>query len=258
MRFAMPLPTGSTTAFAAMLGLLAAPAAGAPTATPTAMPAFDAAGVIGDAARTLASERRGVVAMHRHVAAQQHAPGHDGSIDEQAGLLREGNHVVAVRVYSRQSGGAAGATLAKAQTDGDKNLPDDDYQLPLREEFLSDYTFETAGCDGCAAGTVAIHFKSLKRDQTHGDGVAVVDTASQHFVRLDFVPSVLPQHVDKASISIVFGRALPSLWDVLEMDQHYSGHMLFLSGGADITTTLDNYRSFKSRKDGLKALDSGV
>ena len=69
---------------------------------------------------------------------------------------------------------------------------------------------------------------------------------------------MLPNHVDKASISIVLGRALPDLWDVVEMDQHYSGHLLFISGGADITTSLGNYRRFKSRADGLKALDRGV
>lgn len=230
----------------------------APRGTPAPSPDPEAAAVVAAAARTLAAERTGIVALHRHIAAQQHAPAHDGSLDEQAGLLRDGNHVIAVRVYATQSGGASGQTLVKAQADAEKNLPDDDYQLPVRAEFLGDYTFATAPCEGCASGSAAVRFTSLKRDATHGDGIAVIDTATHHFVRVDFVPSVLPEHVDKASISLVFGKALADLWDVLEMDQHYSGHVLFLSGGADITTSLSNYRRFKSRDDGLKALDAGV
>jgi hypothetical protein len=259
MGFAMPVLWGSTLAFATALGLLTPRAEGAPAAPTTPpSPAFDAAATVADAAHKLASERTGVVALHRHIAAQQHGPGHDGTLDEQSGVLREENAVVAVRIYKQVSNGPAGGNLAKAQAGADKYLPDDEYQLPLREDRLADYTFETAACDGCAAGNVAVRFTSLKRDETHGDGLAVIDTAAHHFVRIDFVPSVLPKYVDKASISIVFGRALRDLWDVFEMDQHYSGHMLFISGGADITTSLGNYRRFKSRGDGLRALDSGV
>ncbi len=251
---AMVLLGESSRAFGAALALLTAPAEG----PPATVPAFDAPAAVAAAAQTLATERSGIVAMHRHVVAQQHAPAHDGTLDEQAGVLREDNHVIAVHVYNRQSGGAAGATMVKAQTDAENNLPDDSYQLPLREDFLADYTFESVACAGCAAGNVAVRFTSIKRNEAHGDGIAVIDTASHHFLRLDFVPSVLPNHVDKASISIVLGRALPDLWDVVETDQHYSGHMFFISGGADITTSLGNYRRFKSRDDGLKALDRGV
>ena len=254
MGHALLLLIKSSLAFAATLAFLAPPA-GTPTATP---PAFDATAAVTDAVRALATERMGIVAMHRHVTAQQHAPAHDGTLDEQAGLLRDGNRVITVHVYSRQTGGAGGATMAKAQTDADKNLPDDSYQLPLREDFLADYTFESAACAACADGNVAVRFTSVKRGETHGDGIAVIDTASHHFVSLDFVPSVLPAHVDKATISIAFGAVLPDLWDIVEMDQHYSGHIVFLSGGADITTTLGSYHRFKSRADGIKALESGV
>jgi len=253
MPYPIPFAAGTSLAFAGTLALLAAP----PETLPTPAPAFDATAAVTDAAQALATERNGIVAMRRHLAAQQHAPAHDGTLDEQAGVLRDGARVIAVHVYSLQSAGSAGATLAKAQAGAEKNLPDDTYQLPLREEFLADYTFAGAVCTGCAAGTVSVRFTSVKRDETHGDGVAVIDTVAHHFVRLDFTPSVLPKFVDKASISIVLGRVLPNLWDIVEMDQHYSGHMMFLSGGADITTTLGNYRRFATHNDGLKALTSG-
>ncbi|MBV8117167.1 MAG: hypothetical protein JOZ01_04275, partial [Candidatus Eremiobacteraeota bacterium] len=48
------------------------------------------------------------------------------------------------------------------------------------------------------------------------------------------------------------------LWDVVEVRQHYAGHFLTISGGADITTTLTNYRRFASRDEGLKALAAGI
>lgn len=253
MTFGKLARRGLTVALAATLWLSTPRADGAPTASP----APDPAAIVADAAGSLAAERSGVVVLHRHIAGQQHAPGHDATFDEQSGVLRDGDRVVAVRVYSRTSNGV-GDELAKAQADADKNLPDDTFQLPLREDRLAEYKFENEPCDTCPAGSVAVRFTSLKRDETHGDGVAVVDTASHHFLRLDFVPSILPKYVDKALISVIFGRALPDLWDVLEMDQQYSGHFLFLKGGADITTTLGNYRRFKSRDDGQSALDSGV
>ena len=176
---AMLLLGESSRPFAAALALLTAQAEG----PPATVPAFDAPAAVAAAAQSLATERNGIVAMHRHIVAQEHAPAHDGTLDERAGVLREGDHVVAVRVYDRQSGGAAGASLVKAQTDAENNLPDDNYQLPLREDFLADYTFESAPCDACAAGNVAVRFTSTKRNETHGDGIAVIDAAAHHFLR---------------------------------------------------------------------------
>ncbi len=253
------LPVRSTRSFAALgvaVWLLASPALGAATAPS----GEDVTSELREAVRTLASERQGTMAFHRHVDSEQRAPGHDASLDVQSGLLREGDRIVAVRTYSQVANGTAASAdeLAKAQADADKKLPNDDYWLPLREDQVPDYRFETGTCNPCDPGEVAIRFTSLKRDESHGNGTIVVDVSSHHIVRIDFVPSALPKYVDKASVTMTFGRVLPDLWDVVEMHQHYAGHVLFVRGGADIATTLTNYRRFASRDEGLKALASGI
>jgi hypothetical protein len=246
----------SFAAFGVAIGLAASPASSAPTSAV----APDAPAILQGAVRTLASERQGLTAFHRHVDSEQRAPGHDASLDVQAGLLRDGDRIIAARIYSQVANGkpASSDELAKAQADSDTKLQSDDYWLPLREDQIADYRIESGTCDQCPPGSVAVRFTSLKRDESHGDGTIVVDASSHHIVRVDFVPSALPKHVDKASVTITFGRVLPDLWDVVEMRQHYAGHMLFISGGADITTSLSNYRRFASRDEGLKALASGI
>jgi hypothetical protein len=220
----------------------------------------NAANALLAAVRTLASERTGFTAYHRHVDAQQRAPGHNASLDVQAGFLRDGDRVIAVKIYSRVANGAPASAddLAKAQADADKTLANDDYVLPLSEDRMADYRIANATCDQCAAGSQAIRFTSLKRDQSHGDGIVVIDSETHHILRVDFVLSALPKHVDGASVTLTFGRVLPDLWDETEMHEHYTGHVLFISGGAEIVTTLSGYRRFASRDEGLKAVAAGV
>jgi hypothetical protein len=210
--------------------------------------------------RTLASERQGVTAFHCHTDSLTRRPGHDASLDVQSGVLREGDRVVAVRIYNQIANGkpASADDLAKAQSDADQKLSSEEHWVPLREDQIADYKIESGTCAQCSPGYVAIAFTSLKRDENHGDGTMIVDPATRHIIRIDFVPGGLPKYVDKASVTIAFGRVLPDLWDVVEMRQHYAGHMLFISGGADITTSLTNYRRFASREEGLRALASGI
>jgi hypothetical protein len=238
------------------VGLVAVPALGAATAPS----AEDVSSELRDAVRTLSTERQGTTAFHRHVDSEQRAPGHDASLDVHSGVLRDGDRIVAVRIYSQVANGTAASTddLAKAQADADKKLSHDDYWLPLSEDQVADYRIESAACARCAPTEVAIAFTSLKRDESHGNGTIVVDASSHHIERVDFVPSALPKYVDKANVTITFGRVLPDLWDVVEMHQHYAGHVLFIRGGADITTTLTNYRRFASHDEGLRALTSGI
>lgn len=251
----MPL-SRSFAVLAVTIGLAAAPAA---ASAPTA-PGTDPSDVLLDAVRTLATERQGVTAFHRDVASQQRAPGHDATLDVNAGLLRDGDLVVAVRVYDQVANGTAASPddLAKAQAAADKNPASNDYSLPLREDTLSDYRIAGTTCDRCAPGELALAFTSLKRDASHGDGTVVVDPATHHIVRVDFAPSALPKYVDRESLTVTFGQVLPGLWDVEEMHQHYQGHVYLIHGDADITTSLTNYRRFASRDEGLKALASGV
>src|SRR5215469_3007661 len=88
--------------FAFALAALSARTLGAPSATPQ----DDAQPTLLAAVRTLANERAGFTAFHRHVDAQQRAPGHNASLDEQSAFLRQGDRAVAVEIYSRVANGA--------------------------------------------------------------------------------------------------------------------------------------------------------
>jgi hypothetical protein len=248
-------PIAAAALAALLLGPRASGAAPAATADDSS-----AANSLLAAVRTLSSERAGFTAFHRHVDAQQRAPGHNASLDVQAGLLRDGNSVIAVKLYSRTANGATASAddLAKAQADADKSLATNDYVLPLREDRLADYRVANATCDQCAAGSQAIRFTSIKRDPSHGDGTVVIDSTTHHILSVDFVPSALPKHVDSASVTLTFERVLPDLWDETDMHEHYTGHVLFISGGAEIVTTLSGYRRFASRDEGVKALATGI
>jgi hypothetical protein len=192
---------------------------------------------------------------------KEFGPGHNVTVDADAGWLRDDGRLVSIRIYRQTKNGkpASDAELASLQAGVDKTPPGDDYVLPLTRAGMADYTFDSAPCPKCPSSQVAISFSSKKRDGDHGDGTIVVDGASHQFVRLDFVPSVFPPHVDSATMVMAFGVVLPGgAVDLVSVKQHYTGHMFFLHGGADITTLMGNYRRFASRDEGMKALAAGV
>jgi hypothetical protein len=71
---------------------------------------------------------------------------------------------------------------------------------------------------------------------------------------MDFRPSVLPARADSGAIVMRFGQVLPDLWDVAETTQHYTGHVLFMHGGADVDQVYSAYQRFATLPDGLAAL----
>ena len=237
--------------------------AGAPAATRTASPspAFDAAATVADAAHKLGVERAGVVALHRHIAAQQHGPVTTaGSTNSRASSAKV-TPWLPFASTSRSVAGPPAAISAKAQAGADKYLPDDEYQLPLREDRLADYRSKPPRATAVPPGTLRSASRASNETKPTATAVAIVDTAAHHFVRIDFVPSVLPKYVDKASISIVFGRALRDLWDELELDQHSRDTC---SSSAEVPTSRRRLQARNSpslqiaRRTGLEALDSGV
>ncbi|HTX58347.1 MAG TPA: hypothetical protein VMH02_01635 [Verrucomicrobiae bacterium] len=217
--------------------------------------------VIRQAVAMLASERAGLTAFHQHYSYVEYGPGHHETIVEESGRLRQDGRPIAVRLYSRVTNGksASAADLAAAQSQLDKQLPAEDYRLPVTLDALSEYRFApSASCGGCAAGAISIDFTSLVRDADHGDGTAIIDSVTHHIERIAFRPSVLPAHVDDATIVMTFERVLPDLWDLVDTESHYSGHVLFLHGGADITVTDGAYRRFKTLAQARAALADGI
>jgi hypothetical protein len=218
----------------------------------------DPTSVVRAAVQVLNAERQGVLAFRHVYNFQEHGPGHNKTeMDESLRLSNDGQ-LVAVRILRQVSNGnsAGPQELAKLQSDADKNLPTDDYRLPLSAQALQEYRFQVPAtpCADCPAGSTAIQFTSLKRDTNHADGTIVIDAASHHVLQLDFQPSVLPAHTDTGVISIRFGRVLPDLWDIVQTHEHYTGHLLFIHGWGDVVETDSDYRRFKTLEEGQQAL----
>ncbi len=226
----------------------------------TAEPAPDARAVVRGAVRVLASERAGFVALHQHYAYEEYGPAHHKTLVEDFGRLYKDGTLIAVRIYSKNSNGSVASAddLAKQQSELDKKLPEEDYQLPLTDAALADYRFDLSLCSECAPGSVAVTFVSLKRDPDHGDGTVVVDEASHHVLSLNFRPSALPKDADSGSIAMTFGQVLPGLWDLVKTESRYTGHVLFMHGGANITQTDGSYRRFGSLDEAKRALAAGI
>lgn len=217
-----------------------------------AAPATDsgAASAVRQAVAILDAERHGVTAFHRHYAYTEHGPGHTKTQLVDSIRVRDGSRLVAVRLLAQVSDGKAAspAELAKLQADIEKQFPPEDYELPLATPELAEYRFDVsnAPCNKCPAGSIAIAFTSLQRDDSHGDGIMTIDGSSHHILSMDFRPSVLPPHADSGSISIAFGPVLPDLWDVVSTTSHYTGHMFVFHGGADIVQTDSAYHRYKT------------
>jgi len=242
------------TVFACLLALATA------GATQPAPP--DAASVAASVVRALDAQLRGVIAFRLRYTFEERGPGHDKTAAVDSMRLLKDGELIAVRLLREvQNGKTVSATdLANDQAKVDKQLPTDDYRLPITPDALKEYQFaySQAPCDACPAGSVQIAFTSLKRDTDHGDGIAVVDRATYRIVRLDFHPSALPAHADSGTIAMQFGAVLPDLWDVTETTQHYTGHMLVFTGWGHVVQTYDEYRRFASVEEGTKALAAAV
>jgi hypothetical protein len=212
---------------------------------------------VSEAIHALSAERSGVTAFHRHYAYEEHGPGHEKTLVVDSIRVRDGGKLVAIRLLDQISDGNAATPdeLARLQAGIDKQLPADDYALPLTPAALSGYRFDVsnATCASCPAGSTAIAFTSASRDPSHGDGVVFVDEATHHIASLTFAPSVLPPHADSGAIVMVFGRVLPDLWDLIETKEHYTGHMLFLHGWANVVTTDTDYHRYATVDQALRA-----
>jgi hypothetical protein len=217
--------------------------------------------VLRSAVKTLAAERHGIISYHRHFTSDRRAPGNNQrSATESARLVQDG-HTVNVKLYARSTDGVAATAedLAARQAALEKNLPGDDYTLPVTEKLLADFHFGTpAACAGCDHGVVAIPFTSLKRDDNHGDGTVYVDGNTSHIVRFEFRPSVYPKEVDSGQVVVTFGRATADLWDVVSVKQGYGGHRVFIRWSYETTATHSAYRRFDSLDEARAALASGV
>ena len=200
---------------------------------------IDAFEAVRQAVAALALQRHGTIAYVERYEYHEHGPAHDRRVEKLSLLVRVNGKLVGIR--------AQGGKHAETRDEADP------YVLPLDPETLPEYRFAPAACDDCATGTIAVAFTSLQRDADHADGVMVVDAKASRIERLSFHPAVLPHDADSGTIEMRFGQVLPDLWDVVSVDERYTGHVLFMRGWAEIHRTDASYRRYAGAADALSA-----
>jgi hypothetical protein len=244
--------------------MLFAPAFVAALALPTtlAMPAAragdgDAPAALRGAVKTLAAERHGVVAFHRHYTSSQSGGGMSQVLDSESARVYQDGRPAAAKLYHRVNNGVAAPPeeIARRQAALDKNPPGDDYALPLTESALADFHFGTPAAE---RGVIAIPFTSTKRDETHEDGTVFIDDKKHHILRFEFRPSALPKEAESAEITVTLGQATSDLWDVVSIKQHFSGHVGPVQGTLDVAATHTAYHRFNSLDEARSKLAAGL
>jgi hypothetical protein len=190
----------------------------------------------------------------------QRAPGHNEDDANDSARLRDDGRLVWAHRYS---GNAAGKQytpddLAKVNAQLDKKAPGEDIEVPLSSDALSDYRVASAPCTGCAPGSVAFSFTSLKRDANHSDGLYIIDGRTDRLTQIVCHPAILPKDADSGTMTVTFGRVTPNLWSIVEARQHWTGHVLFIHGSRDTVATYSNYRRFSSADQAHKAILAGL
>jgi hypothetical protein len=213
-----------------------------------------------EAFRALAADHHGLIGFHRHYLLDQRAPGHNEHDENDSGRLRDDGRLVWAHRYRANVRGkqASADDLAKVNAQLDKKPPGEDFQSPVSSEALAGYRLAPAPCSGCGPGTIAFSFTSLTRDANHSDGTFIIDGRSGRLMQIESHPNVLPKEADSGTTTVKFGRVLPDLWSVVEIHQHWTGHVLFIHGSRDITVTNSNYRRFSSVDQAHKAILAGI
>ena len=128
------------------------------------------------------------------------------------------------------------------------------FKQPFDQRYLSDYAYVSDANCACAAGEIAVSFRSLVRDDQHGDGVMRIDTANGRVHDVTYTPDVLPAHANSATTTETFGSPLPGRWTIVRIDREYHGHVAFFGGNGKVTETLDHFRRLPTPEAGLATL----
>ncbi|HET9392847.1 MAG TPA: hypothetical protein VFO29_04915 [Candidatus Rubrimentiphilum sp.] len=213
-----------------------------------------------EALQTLAAEHHGLIGFHRHYVVTQRAPGHNEDDANDSGRLRDDGRLVWAHRYSGNAGGKqyTADDIAKVNAQLDKKPPGEDVDVPLSPDALAEYRLAPAACSSCAPGSIAFSFTSSKRDANHNDGMYIIDGRTGRLTQIVCHPAVLPKDADSGTITVTFGRVTPDLWSVVEVRQHWTGHVLFIHGSRDVVSAYSNYRRFSSLDQAHKSILAGI
>lgn len=122
---------------------------------------------------------------------------------------------------------------------------------PFHEAYMADYTFSAMPCKGCEPGETAMRFKSLKRDERHGDGTMVLTGASgdRRVRRVQYQPSALPAQASEGEVTLEATGA----WGFDRMQARYKGGAGPLTGAFAMTQRQSGHRRFATVEAALAA-----
>ena len=208
------------------------------------------------ALQAYSAQFEGIVAFDRRYASRIKYPGHDEQRQVESSRVRDGNKIVAVKLHRMtiNRNASSAADIAKEQAIAEKALPYEGAQEFPLDGLLAGTRYGSSLPCPCGHDILIFPFHARIKDENHANGTLYVDVANGRLVKAEFTPAVLPKPATGGVTTILFGSAGAGLWDILQIDEHFSGKELFLKGTFEATIVHDHYRRRASLDEAKKMI----
>ena len=125
------------------------------------------------------------------------------------------------------------------------------FKQPYDHRYLQDYVYGAQLACKCTSDESEITFRSVIRDDQHGDGTMRIDNSTGRIVELTYAPNVLPNRASSGTTTETFGEVIPGVWTIVRIDRTYGGRVAFVKGNGHVAETLDHFRHFDNVESGL-------
>ncbi len=239
-------------ACAVLLAFAAAGATISPTHAGSGIP-----DIVRHAASFNSTSLSGIIVEQRHVALQAAAgPMHYAEENDAIVLIQDGQYKH-VRYLRMDKNGATASNEEVAQRERQNN---DDlargkgfFKQPYDARYLGDYSYTETQC-ACATHARSIQFRSIVRDDQHGDGTMTIDPATGRVLSLTYTPDVMPPHASSGTVTETFGEAVPGVWTIISIDHSYTGRVAFFHGSGTLAERHDHFQRFDNRVAAMEFL----
>lgn len=200
------------------------------------------------------SEERGVVAFDVAMTNTIRGGFYHRDDEDAAAFVTVDGRLVHKVVLRHVEGGKAddGAALTKRGAEPETPLSRFGMRLPCETSALAEYTFDAPQAKGA---TVTLPFHTRVRDQSHGDGAIVLDSAGGHIESIDFQPSVPPDKASAAHVVMTFGPLGGERYGITKIVRTFSGHVGPMRGSVVSNSVYQNVRVFPSAAAAIAAID---
>ena len=208
------------------------------------------------ALQAYSAQFEGVVAFDRHYVSRIKYPGHDEQRKVESSRVREGKKIVAVKLHRMTINGNASssAEIDKEQLIAEKALPYDGGQEFPVGALLAGTRYDSSLPCPCGQDILMFPFHALVKDENHANGILYVDVANGRLVKAAFTPAVLPKPATDGVTTVVFGSGGAGLWDIVQIDERFSGKQMFIKGTFEATIVHEHYRRLTSLEEAKKLL----